>query len=398
MVHLFWAVRWSMEAAARGPHPERTHGGKGFEAGSPRAALAGQQMPARFALLALKGDWSEYCSTLGFPMWSSTQNPCIWCTCKQADMFKTTGFSRGRFPYPFKNMASYEAAVAACEVEVTIRTAEERDALKTALFFDKRRNGGRGRCMRYDLPSLCLRRGDRLEPCAALRDTRLLEEAPLPATLLFWRTTCETAAKRRMPLLAEHLGATLDIMVVDQMHVMHLGILQKYISFVLWSLLLRNAWKVNATSQDMRLTLGVQRLRAELFGWYPTFRRDWPGEEKCTEVSDFSLKHLGPEGAFQLKTKAAMTRPLLPFCVLLLRKYEDVLPQQAGLRAAGEALDSFLVLMEAERVLVSPGGIQEAHDLAKRAIKFWLAARVPTIPKLHAFMHLVGRLLAYLFA
>jgi len=44
-----------------------------------------------------------------------------------------------------------------------------------------------------------------------------------------------------------------------------------------------------------------------------------------------------------LKLKAAMTRPLVPFCVFLLGKYPLAMPNATAALRAGKALGEFLL-------------------------------------------------------
>ena len=67
--------------------------------------------------------------------------------------------------------------------------------LCSALPYDRRSQGARGRALRAALPPLGLEAGDRLEPCAALRNVADLDIlAAFPARILLWRPRSETIA------------------------------------------------------------------------------------------------------------------------------------------------------------------------------------------------------------
>lgn len=224
-----------------------------------------------------------------------------------------------------------------------------------------------------------------------LRDVGEFDTMALPAKVLFWRTKAETTTKHRLPLLSEPLGITLKSIVVDMLHCLHLGVLQKFVSFVWWSLLRKNVWQIVSDSEEQRLAQSIPRLRSELLSFYPVFRNKWAGEQSATQISDLSMKTLGVKGRYELKTKGSMTRPLVPFSVVLLKKFAGVLPRHDELVATGEALDRMLVHLKDQPAAMTHPGVQRLHDLAKVALKHWLAAGIPTIPKLHAMLHLAAR-------
>jgi hypothetical protein len=210
-----------------------------------------------------------------------------------------------------------------------------------------------------DFPLLRLKQGDRIEPSAELRDVAAFDQLELPATVLFWRPACETLTHHRNPLLCSELGIGYDSLIVDVLHCMHLGVLQRYVSFCLWSLILANSFKVRATGEDELIALSAGRVRALLFEFYPRYKRLDPDHSTLTELNDFSVKTLGPKGAYVLKTKAAMTRPLVPFTLELLQKFGGSLPHQAALHAGGTALNRILLVMRAHADVMPSSAVQD---------------------------------------
>eukprot|EP00969_Alexandrium_andersonii_P018498 808853-Alexandrium_andersonii.AAC.1 len=62
---------------ASGLFPTRRHDGKAWRrTDHVREALSGSEMPARFILTQIKGDWAEFSKSLGFPPW----NDCLLYT------------------------------------------------------------------------------------------------------------------------------------------------------------------------------------------------------------------------------------------------------------------------------------------------------------------------------
>jgi hypothetical protein len=353
-------LRWSIEAASAGVFPHRRHDARDFADGDEtRRAKAGVSMGVRFALQYLKGDWSEYCGTLGFRNWASNSHPCIWCTATKETLYDTTHFSPAVFPHRLLTLTDYEAACTKCEHHVRIATVAEHSAVKAALFYDKRKHGSRGKTLDRDIPSLGLLHGDRLEPSDGLRDIGAFDNIELPCDIVFWRLADESISHHRNPIFSGATGVTYDCLIVDVMHCLHLGVVQRYVSFVWWSLISANAFRVVATGEDELISLSVHRLRAQLFEFYPRYRKQDPEHSTLTELSDLSMKTLGPKNAYMLKTKAAMTRPLLPFSVELLRRFGGDLPGNKALHAAGVALNKLLLALRSEPDVPSPGAVQD---------------------------------------
>ena len=75
---VFELLRWSFNAAAEGVYPTLDHQGKPWR-DERRSALASKSMRSRYVLLFIKGDWSEYVGTLGFPAWNDGFRPCFAC-------------------------------------------------------------------------------------------------------------------------------------------------------------------------------------------------------------------------------------------------------------------------------------------------------------------------------
>jgi hypothetical protein len=286
----------------------------------------------------------------------------MYCSSDKSTLFENlTNFAPGSFPHELTTDTDYEQACTNCEVRVRISTAAEHVSVKTALFHDRRKAGSRGRALDRDLPLLGLKQGDRLEPRPGLRDVSLFEALQLPADIVFWRPSAESTVHHRNPLFSASLGVGYDCLIIDILHCLHLGVLQRYVSFCWWSLVMSNAFKVRATNEDELISMSVSRLRALLFDFYPRYRRLHTDHSTLTELSDLTVKTLGPKGSYLLKTKAAMTRPLVPFTVEVLQRFGDSLPQRSALHAAGKALNQVLLTLRAKPEIVAPAAIQDTR-------------------------------------
>ena len=202
-------------------------------------------------------------------------------------------------------------------------------------FFDKRKTGAKGLALSKNLASLGLKIGDRVCQSAEMRDIGLIFDLVPPYTVTFWRPSRETLARRRLPVWCPHLGFDITSITVDPMHTLHLGLLQRFCSYVFWNFLLANVYNVPFPTEDELILLGLARMRAELYGWYSGYKAMHPG---ITELSDFTRKTLGEKGKWELKCKAAATRPLFSFCLHLLRKYPNRCPGHDAVLANGEAM------------------------------------------------------------
>ena len=113
--------------------------------------------------------------------------------------------------------------------------------------------------------------------------------------------------------------------------------------------MLGNAFGVVASNEEELISTSVHILRAGYQAWIVKYRKEHPGEQRnCTEVPNISPKTLGVKGQYQLKTKAMMTRPLVPFTIYLLAKFKDKIPNQLAVQAAGQALENLLVTFRVE--------------------------------------------------
>ena len=171
LYELFRLLHWSFAALAVVLFPQTQHDGTEWKVSdSWRASMAGKDLVAR-ALVCCKGDWSlggyanvrfervhvrcvicshgllrservsnhsrryctralkrnscpphrsEYCNTLGFPTWSSTQHPCILCDCRRENMHVMDGFMPQSFPHTLRGYAHLDRACSAAEVPITL--------------------------------------------------------------------------------------------------------------------------------------------------------------------------------------------------------------------------------------------------------------------------------------
>lgn len=394
---IFLFLRWTLSALARGEYPAGRHDGTPWRAeDAKRAEAAGRPLP-RGVVVALKGDWAEFALTLGFPTWAHNAHPCLFCACTREQLFDFSGVSPVSFPYALRDAAGYDAACSAAERQVVIPDRGVHAALARALFYDKRADGARGRALTLDFPALGLARGDRLEPSATLRDVGDFEAlAVFPVTVLFWCRRHQTWTTHRNPLFCAETGIGIHTIAIDTLHTLNLGLYQKFVARVWWTLLLNDAWGVahaagGRRNVDELVQNGVRRLRQDLFAWYDARARASPGS-RFSRLADLTVKTLGDQHAVCVRTKAAETRPLVEFCVDLLGRFPEAVPaDRSALLPAGRELARLIGVLRGSARVLRPSELQGMHDALKRYAVLSVRAGIPQIPKLHLAMHLAHR-------
>ena len=150
-------------------------------------------MPARACIVWLKGDWSEYCGTFGFPTWQDTVRPCYVCNARPETLYSFEELSPAASPWRANTDDDYHAACARCELLVEV-SEEDHGALLLLLDYEKRQAGSRGLALTEDFNSLGLKVGDRLKPSQYLANVHdLASVTDFPKQLLFWRRARETS-------------------------------------------------------------------------------------------------------------------------------------------------------------------------------------------------------------
>ena len=116
-------LRWCFAASVDGKRfPLAQWDGKPWPEGNALRNLweTNANLPFRFILVAIKGDWMEYCTTLGFPSWQSFHRPCLFCPCNQLSLYMFAGISLQGHEWGELAPDDYEEVCRKCEVRVTI--------------------------------------------------------------------------------------------------------------------------------------------------------------------------------------------------------------------------------------------------------------------------------------
>ena len=273
-------------------------------------------------------------------------------------MYRTRRILVGSSPWETKTDADYLDACSRCEVRVIVVDVATRDELKRALVYDKKQErGGGGRILNMDMKigAVTLLKGDRLEPCKTLPDVGALDTADaFPLNLIFWRKDKKSMVHHRNPIMNRELGVGMKAYAVDSLHALNLGVVQDYISFVVWEMVQQNSFNFRtASTMEARAQMTINRLYSQLILFYE--KCAWP----VTRINDLTIKMFGSATKPRCKLKAAEGEGMLHFVV-------DFLPSIAGgmrggpqIRDAGESLLQLMGLLRSCDDMPTPSQVQE---------------------------------------
>ena len=385
-------LAWSLRSLAAGVAPARRHDGEAFSLDEPdRAARAGQPLP-RAALIQVKGDWLEFVNTLGLRSWTHALDPCFCCEADREGLYSLGSTSPVSGPFPAKTHEDYLQACARAEVDVRIPDRETLERIAGYLVYDKAKGGGQGRCMSADFEGCVppLVKGDRLVPQPGLMDVADFRLLPTPTTITFWRVSRTSLTKHRNPLFDARLGITVQSLMLDTLHILHLGVFKVYCCHALWTMVANDVWECGDNREDVRLQVNIERCRHELFAWYDHMRRaypDWP----IDKLNDLTPKMLGSKEHPHLSTKGAETATLLQFVVAKVTDHVGKLGEEGvALQACGDNLVRLLTLLRSNGPVLTTPANQAMVDAAKRAFVMAGAAGILRTPKFHLMLHLVA--------
>lgn len=382
---LFRMLAWSFSAMLDGRWPSARHDGAPWEeADADRARAGGRELGWRAVCCFVKGDWSEYCHTLGFPSWADSVAPCPFCFCQPGDLYRTTTLSAVAGPSAPKSTKHYRDACARCEVWADLRP-ETLEVARATLAFDKRRNGSAGRALVAPMPSAGLERGDRLEPSSSLPDVAALEA---PGRTLFWRRSKETLARHRNPLFDEGTGLGIDALGIDWLHTLSLGVFPTTLAHFVWALFDANAWGVPGGAASV-LELSVARMRAELFQWYSSEQK---AGRTHTRVQQLLPSLFGSRQEHALKLHGSECNGFLFFSLFLLERYGESLgAKKAMYQDALGSLANILTAIKRYPRAVPVRAMQEFVDNVCQHVRAAGALGIPMKPKHHFLIEMASR-------
>ena len=190
---------------------------------------------------------------------------------------------------------------------------EDHELVVSKLARDVRKDGARGWALVGGIPHLNLLAGDRLEPgddlpCTA--DFWSLTMFPVEAT--FWRRSAESVTYRRNPLYCAAIGVSVEILLVDALHCLYLGILRKFSAELIWEIVLSGTY-VKFGTQDEKVFGTIRMFETEMFGCYSRYRREHRDKQQLSELQVLTPPMIGTKKRPTIKAKGDETRGFFLF-------------------------------------------------------------------------------------
>ena len=230
-------------------------------------------------------------------------------------------------------------------------TEEDWAALVPQMVYDKRSHGNRGRCLAATPTSHPqLQIGDRLEPSPECQDVGLCSTSASPTQMVFWRCNLPAEPVRhRNPLWSSRLGITPDLICVDTMHTLCLGIYAQFVSSVVWWVLEVNPFRVpTLLTQEERYQQTFMLMGQKLTQFYKSTGKQW------SRVEEFKVEIFGSKQAPACHLKAHQTLGVLFFMKTFLATtfppgaHADVRPWQ---ECCNSLVDLWVRLEQAPAIL-----------------------------------------------
>ena len=325
---IFKFLNWQIECLAEGKRPSMRHDGKEWQANDQiRATMAGQES-VKAAVVFIKGDWAEYGNTMGFPTWNNRQRPCYCCNASPGNMQNMLGISASNLLNRSNEEQDYFNDCERCEIRIVLRNQDDHKLVQSELFYDKGNKLSPGRVLKNGIPSLGLKKGDRLELCERLQNLDNFDViGRFPTEILFWRKENEVSTKRRNPLFNRATGVTPQkTMTSDLLHAMYLGTMKRWCKITIWKLIEAGTWGEGIMNFEELFQKSILTINNQLDNWYKRRHRSKP-EEKLTRCK-LTKGKLGTRTQQDCRTKGAQTWGLLNFLLDVLETRKNSMPDR----------------------------------------------------------------------
>ena len=190
----------------------------------------------------------------------------------------------------------------------------------------------------------------------------------------------------RNPILNAPLVDAVDVIMLDTLHTVYLGVINRYTAEVLWRALDGNPWGTAPATFESNL----RNLKADLMTFYEA-----TGVPLDHRIGDLTAGMMGRRRTPAIKTKAVETACVFPFAMELCRRHADHIQSADALHAAGEALRDYLGLLRSSPAQVPLATCQRLLDLCIRHLVLIGVAGVPFAPNHHIWCHLTVRTRAF---
>lgn len=211
----------------------------------------------------------------------------------------------------------------------------------------------------------------------------------MPITLSFFDVVGDHGLTFASPLF-DITGFSIELIHLDVMHVLDLGVSQYLAGAVLRELVENNFCRSTAAYAEMRRFDCIKALRKHLASFY---KEDVPERSTRSRIGRLTLPMLGTQRAKpRLHSKAAECRHLIPLLVKLCDDYSVFLGERgAYLRVCCKSMHDFYQTMAAEKRDMSEPGLQRLQNSMVRFLINWKAYAGHLVYKHHCFWHLAER-------
>ena len=390
------AIAWSFNVLATGEYPATGHDQMPF-ANEIRANQRGFQLAggARGALCEMRADLLELVTACGFKNWANVANPCFCCHSRRDDLFAFPPSYEVSTWQP-RDAKNYNEQVQRCLVELVVNRREQLDLLRSHLEFNSKFGG---LAVVRNCAALGLAVGYRLMsvdgPTVDLHDVLhgKLEIPTAGLKMKFFDSKEDFGLNFVCPLFSV-IGFSVELLSLDVMHIMDLGVLQYLVGAVFWTLVSNNFARSNSDQAEARRASNMLHLRRRLWAFYKSEDRASHEQGKRTKIGKLTLKQLGPHAKPRLRAKAAETRHLVPLLVQLCRENPGFLgrrPKSMYLTQACSEMLQFYKVMEEEPRNMSAQGLLLLRRHMTRFLTFWKSFGGHLVFKHHMAWHLAER-------
>ena len=384
-------IVWSMNILAGGLYPSLDHNGDPFIS-EDRELQRGLPLAngLRGALCEYRADLLEFQQALGVKRWDNVESPCFFCNCRKIDLHNYPR-SRADCTWVEKDAAVYDQMVRSCIKTVRITSKKQMKRLLS--------------CMRHDpeiagfglwqaCPEVGLTSGWRLVQTGPVVDTYKVMDiecsAAEPAELTFFDSANQIGLNFIAPIFSV-FGFTIDMLALDIMHVVDLGISQYLCGAILSILVEGNFAGSNARTILIRRHDNMKFLRRRMKSYYianqAVLKRG-----QMSQIFKISLKMLGPRDNPRLHAKAAETRQLVGLLPELRKEHPQFFTGLAlFLPHCCTQLKRFQDIVALNPRRLSPDTQRDLEDCAFAFVHFWKRSGGHKVFKHHAFLHLVLR-------
>ena len=186
-----------------------------------------------------------------------------------------------------------------------VRTEEEMTELLRRLQVDGRvKNSWPGLVLLEEFPELRLEKGFRIVEAGRVTDIWALGELELPVELTSFDCKGEHGLNLLCPLF-DVVGFNIEMLALDVMHVIDLGIAQYLVGTVFRELIESNVCLSSATHKQKMRFDNLSHLRRRLSAYYQTMEK---ARGTMSAIGRLTIPMIGPLAKPRLSAKAADTR------------------------------------------------------------------------------------------